>query len=81
VDIDLRVYLAGHSFTAPDKYLVTGTAIINDKAISKLESPLGAFDASLANSVELRAWTELADHISSGFSVKFATMTYVCVED
>ena len=77
--IELRVRLAGRSFSAPDKYAVTGTVTTKDRAVVQQIRSAGRFDADVANTVELQAWSEKASD-GAGFVVKTALMEYLPVE-
>jgi hypothetical protein len=81
VNIDLRVSFAGNSFAAPDKYLVTGVATINNGILPALTRSPGIFDVSMPNLVELQAWSGRSDAGGWGFVVESATIAYFCVED
>jgi hypothetical protein len=78
--INIRLYFAGNSFTAPDKYLVTGAVSINDTIVPGSARSLDSFVGSVPNLVELQAWSDRSDAKSSEFFVEVAAMTYVCAE-
>ena len=79
VDIDLRICLVNHSFAAPDKFVVTGTAGVKDNANPQIYLT-DSFDTGIANAVELQAWIEKDTDGDSSFTVETASIEYVPVE-
>jgi hypothetical protein len=78
--IELQVRLGGRSFGAPDKYAVTGTLTTKDHAVVQQIRSAGRFDAEIANTIELQAWSEKAGD-GAVFVVKAASMEYLPVEE
>jgi hypothetical protein len=81
IEINMWLHLAGESFNAPDKFVVTGAATVNDGIVPGTARFIGSLTARLNDLIELQVWTDRTEPKDFGFFIKNAAIEYVLAED